>query len=411
MNIVKFYIDSFSGLSKDIWKLSLIYLVNRSGEMVIPFMSLYITSQLGYTKTEAASILLAYGIGALFGSNIGGYFADKVGNFKVMAFSLFSTAIAFPGIVFFTSFWPLCIWIFLTAICASSFSPGAFGAVGTYGKPENATRGYSLLRMAINLGVAIGPFFGGLLATFVGYKWLFIVDGITCFLAGLVLLKVLGHRNTKPVIKKEENKNFSSPYLDPYLILFLLFNLINMVAFFQILFSVPVYFREVVQLNEFWIGIFFMANGLMVFAFEMPLVFIIEKSGKFFKPMIWGALTIGLAYLSFYVFDNLIVGILFYSVLLAFGEIINFPLIPGLAMKRSNENNQGKVMGLVSMMFASAYTLAPISGLPIIEKIGYEKYWLLAAGMSVISAFCLFLLKDKYNANLKENELATEIKH
>lgn len=402
MKVIKFYIDSFKGISKDIWLLSLIYLINRCGEMVIPFMSLYITKELGWTKTEAGLVLFCFGLGALVGSNIGGYLSDTIGNFKVMALSLFTTAIAFPYIIFFTDFYSLCAWIFLTAICTSSFSPAAFGAVSHYGKKENATRGFSLLRMAINLGVAIGPAIGGILASQVGYDWLFFVDGVTCFFAGIALIKLLGHRNEKPY-QKDLKKKMKSPYLDKYLIAFLLLNLINMVAFFQILFAVPVYFREVVGLNEFWVGVFFTVNGILVFTFEMPLVYYIEKTKVFFKAMSLGALMIGLAYLCFISFDHLILGIVFYSLLVAFGEIINFPLIPSLAIRRADENNQGKVMGMVSMMFAMSFTLAPILGLPVVDKIGFNSYWIYAAILPLVSGISLLLLKKKFIASEEAN--------
>ncbi|MEK7225946.1 MAG: MFS transporter, partial [Bacteroidota bacterium] len=40
----KTYRNAYSGLSKQTWLLSLIMLINRSGTMVIPFMTLYLTT-------------------------------------------------------------------------------------------------------------------------------------------------------------------------------------------------------------------------------------------------------------------------------------------------------------------------------------------------------------------------------
>ena len=109
--------------------------------------------------------------------------------------------------------------------------------------------------------------------------------------------------------------------------------------------------------------------------------------------MIGGAFLIGLAYASLNILGNPLLAILMYSILVAVGEVINFPLIPTVAMRRANEDNQGKYMGLVSMMFATAFLLAPITGLPIIELIGYEQYFYMAASLSILSAACLTLLK------------------
>ena len=397
MNLIQLYKNSFQGLNRDVWFLALIYLVNRCGEMVIPFMSLYLTSQLGYSKTQSGIVLFCFGLGALIGSNIGGHLTDTIGNFKVMAMSLTGMGIGFIGILFFQSFYFLSIWMVLTAVFSSMFSPAAFSAVILWGRPENKTRGFSLLRMAINLGVAIGPAIGGFLAGSVGYKWLFIGDGLTSFCALIALFLVLNHRNVKKKkISKEEQIQAASPFRDKILMLFLFCNLLNMIAFFQILFSVPVYFKEVVALDEKLIGIFFTINGLLVFFLEMPLVYIIEQKNKYFKPLVMGALLIGLAYILLSLVPNPLIAIALYSLLVALGEVINFPLIPSLTMRRANEQNQGKYMGVVSMMFALSFLFAPISGLPVIEYVGFTAYWYLAASFSIASAICLWFLKPYF---------------
>lgn len=396
MELLRLYKQSFSGLSKDVWALALIYLVNRAGEMVIPFMSVFLTNQLGFSKTETGIVLFCYGLGAMCGSNIGGYLTDAIGNFKVMALSLAGSGIAFMCIILFSTFYVLSAWMFLTAVFTSMFSPAAFSAVGIWGIPENKTRGFSLLRMAINLGFSIGPAVGGFIAFKVGYNWLFIIDGLTCFLALITLFLVLRHRNVKQERPKEEHIKHESPYKDIYLMLFLFLNLINMIAFFQILFSVTVYFKEVILLDEMWIGLFFTANGLLVLLLEMPIVYKIEQSKKFFKPLASGAILIGLAYVSLSLFSNPFVAIFFYSIFLAVGEVVNFPLIPSLAIRRADEQNHGKYMGMVSMMFAVAYVLAPILGLPIVERIGYHTYFYAAATLSMIAGICLWFLKPYF---------------
>ena len=414
MKLIRFYKESFSGLKRDIWALALIYLVNRCGEMVIPFMSVYLTSQLEFSKTESGLVLFCFGLGALFGSHVGGYLTDRIGNFKVMAMSLTGTGLGFLGILMFETFFPLCGWMILTALFSSMFSPAAFSAVTAWGDPANQTRGFSLLRMAINLGIAIGPAVGGLLAHNFGYSWVFIVDGLTCFIAVWVLFQVLSHKN-RPLshstaqVKNTEGDGPSSsspsPYRDGILLTFLFLNLINMVAFFQILFSVPVYFKEEIKMSEDLIGYFFTANGLLVFLLEMPLVFLIEKHNKFIGPMVTGAILIGLGFASLNLFASPLHAIISYSLLIALGEVINFPLIPTLAMRRSNSDNQGKYMGVVSMMFAMAFLLAPASGLPIIEKVGYDSYYLGLACLSMLSGLGLWILR-KWLMTAKEGSLA-----
>lgn len=393
--LLQYYIGSFRGLSRDVWAIAAIYLINRIGEMVVPFMSLYLTDQLDFTKTETGIVLTCFGLGALIGSNVGGYLTDRLGNFYVMLISLVGSGFAFNMILAFETLIPLSSWMILTAFFTSMFSPAAFSAVSKWGNPLYQTRGYSLLRMAINLGIAIGPAIGGILAKSAGYSYLFILDGATCFVAAGSLFILLGNRRKDPIEKVERDARGKSPYRDTFLLTFLFINLVNMVVFFQILFSVPVYFNEVLNLDEDLIGFFFTANGLMVLLLEMPLVHEIEKKNKYYKPLALGALLIGLAYFSLKFTAIPLLTIIIYSILVAVGEVINFPLIPSIVMRRAGKHNQGQYMGMVSTMFAMAFLLAPISGLPVIERIGYDLYWYIPAGLSITAFIALKIMERR----------------
>ncbi|MEO2128996.1 MAG: MFS transporter, partial [Christiangramia sp.] len=57
------YLDSFGGLRKEVWLLSLITLINRAGTMVIPFLSLYLTKSQGFSLDQVGWILTFFGLG------------------------------------------------------------------------------------------------------------------------------------------------------------------------------------------------------------------------------------------------------------------------------------------------------------------------------------------------------------
>ena len=98
------YIESFTGLSKEIWYLSFISLINRAGTMVIPFLSLYLKNDLKYDESQIKWFFVCFGIGSVLGSWLGGKLTDKVGFYKVMIFSLFLTGINFIILQYITSF-------------------------------------------------------------------------------------------------------------------------------------------------------------------------------------------------------------------------------------------------------------------------------------------------------------------
>lgn len=51
--LLRLYVRSFSGLPRKVWLLSLVMVVNRSGAMVIAFLSVYLVNSMGYSATDA----------------------------------------------------------------------------------------------------------------------------------------------------------------------------------------------------------------------------------------------------------------------------------------------------------------------------------------------------------------------
>ncbi|SNQ42949.1 Major facilitator superfamily MFS_1 (fragment) [Cellulophaga lytica] len=126
------YIDSFKGLSKEVWWLSLITLINRAGTMVIPFLSLYLKNDVGLTFENVGVVMSCFGAGSLIGSWLGGTLTDKFGYYKVMLFSLFTSGILFIGLQFLHDYYSICAGIFILMIVADCFRPAAFVALIAY---------------------------------------------------------------------------------------------------------------------------------------------------------------------------------------------------------------------------------------------------------------------------------------
>ena len=101
--ILKIYIDAYSGLSKESWMLAIVMLLNRMGSMVLPFLGIYLISELDFSLEQSGIVLSCYGIGAVLGSWLGGWITDKIGNFKVQALSLFLSAPLFLILPYFST--------------------------------------------------------------------------------------------------------------------------------------------------------------------------------------------------------------------------------------------------------------------------------------------------------------------
>ena len=388
------YIDSFKGLSKEVWWLSLITLINRAGTMVIPFLSLYLTESLDFSLGNVGWVMSAFGLGSVIGSWLGGKLTDKIGYYKVMLFSLLATGFLFIGLQFLTTFYSFCLGIFLVMLVADIFRPAMFVALSAYSKPENKTRSVTLIRLAINLGFSAGPAIGGLIITYLSYNGLFWVDGITCILASVLLLNVLNPKTAK-TIDEDIVENPKSAYTDKTFWIFLAAMSLFGIVFLQFFSTIPLYYKDAHHLSELEIGLIMGMNGFIIFVLEMPLVKWLENSKRTKSGlMLIGAILTGL---SFIVLNSTSwVGILVISMLLVtIGEMIAFPFSNAFAMDRSKRGNKGEYMALYSISFSVAHIFSHNGGMHLVERFGYDYTWYVVTAIAGVCMFLLFILRQR----------------
>jgi len=321
------YINNFKGFRREVWILALITFINRAGTMVLPFLSKYLKENLHFTYEQVGWIMVAFGLGSMLGSWLGGKLTDKIGFYKIMIFSLFTSGILFFILQYITSFWGLCIGMFTIMVIADMFRPAMFVSLSVYAKPENRVRALSLVRLSVNLGFAAGPTLGGLIILGMGYSGLFWVDGASCIIAILIFALTVKEKKRIPLTIAEKSSivNRKSIFKDKpfWLLLFIIF--VIAMVFFQIFTTLPLYHNEKFGLTEFQTGMLLSLNGLLVFLFEMPIVSRIErKKTNKINVLFYGALCIAFGYYILLVdawVSVLIVSIVF----LSFGEILAFP--------------------------------------------------------------------------------------
>ena len=81
------------GLPPTYWLIWIGTLVNRLGGFVIPFLTLYLTSQRQIPVSKAALMVSLFGAGSFIAQLSGGEFTDRLGRRPVMLMSFFVTPI------------------------------------------------------------------------------------------------------------------------------------------------------------------------------------------------------------------------------------------------------------------------------------------------------------------------------
>src|SRR4030095_10477717 len=179
--------------------LSIVMLINRCGTMVVPFMTLYLTSPvMGYSIGQAGIVFGLFGVGAFCGAYFGGKLTDKIGYYPVQLITLTGGGILFILLGQMKTYPLICLFTFLVSFVNEAFRPANSTAISFYSNQGNRTRSYSLNRLAINIGWAVGGGIGGILAH-INYELLFWVDGCTNLAAALIMwlfLKPVNHESS-----------------------------------------------------------------------------------------------------------------------------------------------------------------------------------------------------------------------
>lgn len=376
------YREAFSGLPRAVWLLSLASLVNRSGTMVLPFLALFLTQERGFTTAQAGQALAVFGIGGVAGSYLGGWLCDKIGARSVMGASLLLTGAGFLILEHLETRGAILLMVLALSVVAEAFRPANSAAIAAASTREGQAKSFALYRLAINLGMTLGPAVGGFLAVY-DYGWLFRVDGVTCMLAaGLLWLffrrDVRAERGAPAAGGVPER----SPWRDaPFLAMLGLLVLLALITF-QIASTFPLTLRDLYGFAESKIGLVLAINTLIIVVFEMVLVHALRDRDPLKLTAVGGFLFgLGLALLPF---GRGFLYAAFTVAVWTLGEMLTLPILSGVVANRAGEANRGLYMGLFVLSFEGAFVLAPLAGTWVYQRFGPTTLWLACGAVGVV---------------------------
>ena len=381
------YRDAYAGLSRETWLLSLVMLINRSGTMVVPFMSLYLTSgSMGYSIGKAGFVYGLFGAGAFAGAWLGGKLTDKIGFYPVQLITLTGGGLFFIVLGQMRSFPAICVVSFFLSFINEAFRPANSTAIAFYSKEENRTRSYSLNRLAINMGWAIGSAIGGIIAKY-NYELLFWVDGITNIGAAILMLAFVKPVDYKPVPhKKSAGLPKQSALNDRIYMWFIVLAALFAACFFQLFTNLSVHYKLNLHFSEPFIGLLMATNGIIIVAIEMVIVYKLEGRRKNTIYIIMGTLLMTAAYciLNLFYISALMAFVM--VICITFAEILAMPFMNSYWIGRSKPYNRGQYAALYTMAWSVAQTFGPMGGAQVAEHFGFSTLWWVVASLSLLAA-------------------------
>lgn len=398
-------IDSFKqykGLPREVYIIALQRFITSLGGFVYPFLTLFMTQKLGLTDSEAGLWLLISAVVGMPGSLIAGVLIDRMNRKGIMVL----TRGLFAVIILLCGFMPasmIIIYMVIGANFISSFAqPASSAMMSDLTEPSNRKQSFSLLYLAMNMGLAFSFLMAGYLFN---HQWrlLFIGDGITTIL-GLIPF-MLYVRESKPteeeVIaidasnregeKTVEGSVFMALLHRPYLFWFVIINTFVGFVYHQHGFLMPLHLTELFPADgAVYFGHIMSMNTVLVIVFT-PIIMAATRN----MPPIINVTIASITYVfgfGMMAFASSLPWFYVAVLIWTMGEIIATVNTGVYISNHSPVNHRGRFSSVIGLIQFSGRSGAPaIMGLYLMSHTKSEA-WLLAGAIALACAIAFYLL-------------------
>ncbi len=405
--VLKLY-DSVLGLlaryPRQFWVLlggELVSIVGRS--MVFPFLTLYLHSVLGFPLTAIGGLLAIFAVMGAAGQGVGGMLADRLGRKWVMAAALLASAVGTLALAFVRSLPAIGVLMGAFGFLGSFYDPASTAMVADLTREEDRAEAYSLWRVAANIGFAIGPAIGGLLAA---RSFLYAFAASTVGTVFFLLVVALAMHETYHAAARAEAAAAGGGYRDilrdrPFVAFFVLFTLAYTV--YSLVFLVmPVYMEDVYGLGVQYFGLLMSINALIVVTLQFPLIHLLRGINHLvvvaMGVLLAAAAVAGVALASTFAQFALIM------VVLTVGENLFVPSSTTVVADLSPAELRGRYMGAYGLAWVIGWGLAPYTAGVLASWLGVRGPWLVGGVAGVLCAAGLVALSRAAPARLGSGE-------
>jgi len=367
-------------------------LVNRMGSFIVPYLTLVLLRDFHLDESRAAALFAAYGAGSIVSIVAGGALTDRLGRRTTLMLSLFGSGSLAVAMGFANStavFVPL---LLAFGFVADLYRPASAAIVGDLLPSRDRAVGFAALRVAVNLGFALGMVVGGFVADW-SWRLLFVGDGVTTLLFGLlVLFRIPETRPAEGTTAAGDAKGAPSPWRDAVFLQTALAGLLFSLVLFVDITILPITITRSAGYPSVVYGAVLGLNGVIIALFEMSAV---HALGRFRRLRVaaLGSLLLGLGFGLVGVWLHwswFVVAIL----LATAGEILATPQQMAFVADWAPPRSRGSYLGMYQATWSLALAVNPMLLLPIHARLGERAFWA-AVGLLAIPAALLLLRLDR----------------
>ncbi len=369
--------------------------------IVIPLLPYYAeTAPFNATPFEVGILFASYSLMQFIFSPILGSLSDKYGRRPILFFSILGSAIGYLFIGFAFALWMVFAGRIISGITGGNIST-AQAYIADVTTRENRAKGMGLFGAMFGLGFVFGPAIGGILSRY-GIHVPFLFAAVLSFVNAILLYFILpetvkkGSYDAKK-IRKNRFVELIESLGDAQ------FGTLNAVYFFLVVsFSIMTYAFVLYTISRF--GYTAEQNGY-IFAF-IGILAVIFQGGLFSKLvrkfgenplMIVGCILMAISLFAIpFISPDFggLAGLLFVITILSVGNSMASPAITSLASKVSDENTQGKSLGVLQSGASLARAIGPAVGgvllnnaLDQVDNFSIQRTFWTAAAIMIIAVF------------------------
>ncbi|MEU6487791.1 MFS transporter [Streptomyces sp. NPDC046887] len=377
-----------AGLDRDLRTLFVSTLMFRAGTMAFPFLGAYLLGQDRYGADQVGLVVGAFGLGALLADVCAGVLLGRVRPVTVMLGGCAGYALVLAVVPALSGVPALIAATLLWGMAFEIYTPASYAQVVAGSTPEQRKIAFSCNRLAINLGMGVGPAVGGLLFT-VAPQALFYVNAVCVLAAGAVLLR----RSTgaAAATRGAGPGRLVSPTARDETRFWTLFTLALPI---HVAYALPpillsTYVIEGIGLPAYWTSVLFVVNAAAIVLFEVPLNKAMAGMSHLRSLLIGYVLAAAGFALTGLTSSGPLLAVI--TLLWTFGEMIVFPALLSYVTHLSAASVTHRNVSLYSAGVNVGFMAAPQIGGVLSAGRAPGTPWL-ATGAAVAAASALMLL-------------------
>jgi MFS family permease len=353
------------------------------------------TDKLGVSLTIATLLLTVQSIASVVGAGVISPLMDRFGRKKAMAVSLVTTGAMLAAMAASDQleFW--IVFIALNGAVSPIYMTGVNTMVADIVDEERRTEAYAIMRTIANVGIAIGPVVGGIIAVTSIETIYFSAAIVNILIAGLMVVLI---SETMPKLKhkndEDEDKNYGMGYgfilQDRVFLTFALAFIFVQVGYVQMFMLLPLYVSEQFDLQPSEYSLVFTINAAMVVFFQYVVT---RETMRFpvLPTIAVGAVFYGIGITSV-AFGSTLPAFLLSMAIITIGELIITPTAIAYVARIAPVEMRARYMGLFGVAFPVAMGIGPLMGGTISDTYSPAATWYAAGAIAFIGALFFVVL-------------------